>query len=90
MYHPTTRLLTVLELLQTHGRLSGGELAERLEVDGRHIQGADDIMGEYPALYAQMAKLVAAGKSDTDLAPMVLVADAFTLGRRNIAADFNF
>ena len=62
----------------------------RLEVDGRHIQGADDIMGEYPALYAQMAKLVAAGKSDTDLAPMVLVADAFTLGRRNIAADFNF
>jgi predicted DNA-binding transcriptional regulator YafY len=32
MYHPTTR---VLELLQTHGRMTGGELATRLEVDIR-------------------------------------------------------
>lgn len=62
----------------------------RLEIDGRPVQGGDDIMGEYPALYAQMARLVAAGKSDADLAPMVLVADAFTLGRRNTVADFHF
>ena len=62
----------------------------RLEIDGRHVQGADDIMGEYPALYARMAKLVGEGKSDADLAPMVLVADAFTLGRRNTVADFQF
>lgn len=62
----------------------------RLEIDGRHVQGADDIMGEYPALYARMAGLVAAGKSDTDLAPMVLVADAFTLGRRTTVAEFEF
>lgn len=62
----------------------------RLEIDGRHVQGADDIMGEYPALYARMAKLAGEGKSDADLAPMVLVADAFTLGRRNTVADFHF
>jgi predicted DNA-binding transcriptional regulator YafY len=35
MYHPTTRVLTVLELLQSHHRLSGPELAARLEVNAR-------------------------------------------------------
>src|SRR5579885_3270820 len=35
MYHPTTRVLTVLELLQSHRRMTGAELAERLEVDIR-------------------------------------------------------
>lgn len=35
MYHPTTRVLTVLELLQRHGRLTGPELAARLEVNIR-------------------------------------------------------
>jgi predicted DNA-binding transcriptional regulator YafY len=38
MYHPTTRLLTVLELLQTHGQMSGAELGARLEVDARTIR----------------------------------------------------
>ncbi len=35
MYHPTTRVLAVLELLQSHGRMTGAELARRLEVDPR-------------------------------------------------------
>ena len=35
MYHPTTRVLAVLELLQSHGRMTGGELARRLEVNVR-------------------------------------------------------
>lgn len=35
MYHPTTRVLTVLELLQSHHRLTGPELAARLEVNAR-------------------------------------------------------
>ncbi len=38
MYHPTTRLLTVLELLQAHERLSGTELARRLEVAPRSVR----------------------------------------------------
>lgn len=38
MAHPTTRVLAVLELLQTHGRLSGAELARRLEVNGRTLR----------------------------------------------------
>lgn len=35
MYRPTTRVLTVLELLQSHQRMTGAELARRLEVSVR-------------------------------------------------------
>jgi predicted DNA-binding transcriptional regulator YafY len=38
MYHPTTRLLTILELLQTHHSLSGEALARRLEVEPRSVR----------------------------------------------------
>lgn len=38
MYHPTTRVLAVLELLQTHGRLSGAEMSARLAVDTRTLR----------------------------------------------------
>jgi predicted DNA-binding transcriptional regulator YafY len=38
MYHPTTRVLAVLALLQAHGRMSGPELAERLEVNVRTLR----------------------------------------------------
>lgn len=38
MYQPTTRLLTVLELLQARGTISGPELAAVLEVDIRSVR----------------------------------------------------
>ena len=38
MSHPATRVLTVLELLQSRSRLSGAELADRLEVDPRTVR----------------------------------------------------
>lgn len=38
MYHPTTRLLTILELLQTYPRMGGDELARRLEVEPRTVR----------------------------------------------------
>lgn len=38
VYHPTARVLTVLELLQSHGRMTGVELARRLEVDIRTVR----------------------------------------------------
>lgn len=37
MHRPTARLLTVLELLQAR-KMTGGELARRLEVDGRTVR----------------------------------------------------
>lgn len=38
MYNPSTRLLTILELLQARGRMSGPELAARLEVSPRSVR----------------------------------------------------
>ena len=61
-----------------------------LEIDGKAVVGEDSIMGEYPALYARMAALLGAGKSDVDLSPMVHVVDAMTLGRRIETDAFHF
>ena len=61
-----------------------------LEIDGKVAGGENSIMGEYPALYKRMAELVAAGQSEVDLAPMVHVADALTLGRRVVVDSFDF
>src|SRR5215469_370527 len=38
MYHPTSRVLTVLELLQSRPSISGPELATRLEMDVRTVR----------------------------------------------------
>ena len=38
MYFPTTRVLTILEMLQSHVSMSGPELAERLEVNTRTVR----------------------------------------------------
>lgn len=38
MYSPTTRLLTLLELLQSRASISGVELSQRLEVDVRSVR----------------------------------------------------
>jgi predicted DNA-binding transcriptional regulator YafY len=38
MYSPTTRVLTVLEMLQSRERVTGSEIAERLEVDIRTVR----------------------------------------------------
>ena len=61
-----------------------------LEIDGAVVSGENSIMGEYPALYARMAELVATKTSEVDLAPMVHVADAMTLGQREMTDAFHF
>ncbi|GAA2257146.1 YafY family protein [Streptomyces amakusaensis] len=38
MSHPLTRVLTLLELLQSHARLTGAELADRLDTDVRTVR----------------------------------------------------
>jgi predicted DNA-binding transcriptional regulator YafY len=38
MYSPTTRLLTMLELLQSYKQMSGTEIARRLQVDARTVR----------------------------------------------------
>lgn len=79
-----------MEFATDAGRLAlrmGGNV---LEIDGQPAAGENSIMGEYPALYARMAELVRTAALDVDLSPMVLVADAFTLGRRETVDAFDF
>lgn len=77
-----------IDVTLTDGTLRLNEGGSRLTVDGIRQQVPD--IGEYPALYARMAELVGQGASDVDLAPMIHVADAFTLGRRVTVDPFDF
>ncbi|HEX9955159.1 MAG TPA: Gfo/Idh/MocA family oxidoreductase [Allosphingosinicella sp.] len=52
----------------------------RLLVDG--VEEVPHGEGEYPAIYAHFAELLARGASHVDLAPLRLSADAFLLGKR--------
>jgi predicted DNA-binding transcriptional regulator YafY len=55
VYHPTTRVLTVLELLQSRRQMSGPELAARLEVDVRTVR-------RYVAMLQELGIPVQAGR----------------------------
>ena len=70
------------------GSLLLSEGGNRLLIDGVEVATGPD--GEYRALYARMADLLHRGASDVDLAPMVHVADAFSLGRRVTVDPFDF
>jgi D-galactose 1-dehydrogenase len=67
------------------GGLVLSEGGASLTINGEKQRAAADgnpLQGEYPRLYANMAKLVRDGGVDMDLSPMAHVADAFLLGRR--------
>lgn len=78
-----------IDIETAQGRVALRDGGARLELDGVD-RTPPDHPGEYPALYARMAQLVARGESEADLAPMVHVADAMTLGRRVIVDPFEF
>lgn len=79
-----------IEVETTAGTMALRMGGNRLEINGTEVAGENSIMGEYPALYARMTELVATGESEVDLAPMVHVADALTLGARKIVEPFDF
>jgi predicted dehydrogenase len=59
-----------------------------LTIDSKPVVTAED--HEYAGLYARFAELIDAGRSDVDLRPLQLVADAFIIGSRRIAPSFSF
>ena len=73
-----------IEAETDQGYLVLSEGGARLAIDEVDIatDAGSGPVGEYPRLYANMARLVGAGAIDMDLAPMRHVADACTLGRR--------
>ena len=79
-----------IEIETTEGALALRHGGNALEIDGVSQGEAPGLEGEYPALYARMAELVRNGESEVDLAPMIHVADAMTLGRRITVEPFEF
>ena len=79
-----------IEITTAQGQMALRTGGNQLEIDGRHHSSNDKTVGEYSALYERLAELIQNGKSDVDLSPMIHVADAFTLGRRNSVAPFYF
>ncbi|EWY40815.1 Galactose 1-dehydrogenase [Skermanella stibiiresistens SB22] len=63
---------------------SGGA---KLFHDGQPM--VDEVEAEYPALYQRFVELVGQGASDVDLTPLVHVADAFMIGRRDVVEPFD-
>jgi D-galactose 1-dehydrogenase len=64
--------------------LNGGS---ELQLDGRAVETPQNT--EYARVYEHFAQLVRERRSDVDLAPFRLVADAFLCGRRVDVAPFN-
>lgn len=66
-------------LLISHG-------ASRMAVDGTPVDVGSE--AEYALMYQHFAELLAARRSDVDLSPFRLVADAYLLGRRSEVGPF--
>jgi len=68
------------------GTLLVGHGASRMAVDGQPVDvGTEE---EYALMYQYFAELLAARRSDVDLSPFRLVADAYLLGRRREVKPF--
>lgn len=66
-------------------------IAARMAVDGIGAAPVQDALGgEYPRRCRRMVRPVHEGRSDMDLRPMTLVADAFLMGERRITDPFHF
>jgi hypothetical protein len=62
-----------------------------LSIDGQKLEfppHKDGAHVEYAPLYRRFAELIATGKSDIDVTPFRLVADAFLAGKRTPVARF--
>lgn len=77
-----------IEVETDAGRLQLQSGGSRLLIDGKDVEVGEN--REYASLYSHMARLVRDGVSDVDLSPMVHVSDAFTLGKRETVAPFDF
>ncbi len=76
-----------IEVQTDDGTLLLSKGAGVLQIDGRPV--AVPQATEYSRLYAHFAGLIGAHRSDTDIAPLTLVADAFLCGRRVEVEAFN-
>jgi D-galactose 1-dehydrogenase len=69
------------------GKILLSEGGNKFSIDGVLQPCGEE--GEYPALYRHFVNLVRTGRSDVDLAPLRLVADAFLSGRFRTTDPFD-
>lgn len=74
-----------------HVETDAGTLS--LDSGGARLSYADQVLfdepeQEYAGIYRSFVELVRAGRSDVDLVPLTLVADAFMIGRRKTVEPF--
>ena len=69
-------------------KLSAGGAS--LAINGAPVRtsGSDDLHGEYKAIYARFAELIAQNGMEVDARPFQLVADAFLIGSRHTVPAF--
>lgn len=104
-YHPKGAVVTaeldslhegvqswVIEIETEQGELVLTDGGAKMFINGVETGGdvTSTLLGEYPRLYANWAKIIADNAIDMDISPMRHVADAFTLGRRETVAAFEF
>lgn len=70
----------------TQGRMTLVEGGNRLHLPSGIQPAASE--QEYPRLYARFVELVRTGASEVDVTPLLLVADAFLIGRHHPVAAF--
>ncbi|MEI9903877.1 MAG: hypothetical protein WDN06_07725 [Asticcacaulis sp.] len=58
----------------------------QLDIDGAMVFKGEDV--EYAGLYGQFARLIRAKKSDADVEPLRIVADATLIGRPHAAPAY--
>ncbi len=75
-----------IDIETTAGRLLLSRGGSTMHVNGNSVVVGSD--REYPKLYEEFATLVRERRSDVDVAPLRLVADAFLSGRRVVVAPF--
>ena len=77
-----------MHITTDRGELSLERSATTLTIKGENIDLEPS--QEYAGLYERMAELVQSGESEVNLDPLILVADAFMLGTREISDSFDF
>lgn len=77
-----------IEIETDAGKLTLSQGGRVLQIgSGPAVEGGET---EYPGLYRQFAELIETRKSEVDIAPIRLVADAFMIGERTQTAEFTF
>ena len=79
---------TIEALLRSGERVELAHGGRRLRVDGRTVVEHDNT--EYRQIYRRFRELVESQRSDCDTAPLRLVADASTIGRRRMTEPFEW